>query len=80
MGKFAVECVDKRAVGREDATRVRVGAVRRSQNRNAAGRQLTPRVLVQRPFDTLGGRNLGLGIVDRRFGQLGGPISRCDCI
>ena len=41
---------------------------------------LTPRVLVQRLFDTLGGRNLGLGIVDRRFGQLGGPVSGCDCV
>ena len=37
-------------------------------------------VLVQRLFDTFGGRNLGLGIVDRRFGQLGDPISGCDCV
>ena len=42
---------------------------------------LTPRVLVQRLFyATLGGRSLGLGIVDRRFGQLGDPINGCDCI
>jgi hypothetical protein len=42
---------------------------------------LTPGVLVQRLFDaTLGGCSLSLGIVDRRFGQLGGPISGCDCV
>jgi hypothetical protein len=42
---------------------------------------LTPRVLGLRLFDvTLGGRGLGLGIVDRRFGQLGDPIRGCDCI
>ena len=42
---------------------------------------LTPRVLVQRLFDaTLGGRSLGLGLVDCRFGQLGDPIGGCDCI
>jgi hypothetical protein len=41
---------------------------------------LTPRVLVQRHLDPLCGRNLGLGIFDRRFGQLGGPISGCDCV
>src|SRR5829696_8178486 len=43
---------------------------------------LTPYVLVQRLFDatTLSGRNLGLGIVDRGFGQLGYPISGCRCV
>ena len=42
---------------------------------------LTPRVLVQRLFDAgLGGRSLGLGIVDRRFGQLRDPFSGCDCV
>jgi hypothetical protein len=42
---------------------------------------LTPRILVQWLFDAiLGGRSLGLGIVDCRFGQLGGPISGCDCV
>ena len=41
---------------------------------------LAPRILVQRFFEAgLGGRSLGLGIVDRRFGQLGDPISGCDC-
>ena len=40
---------------------------------------LAPRILVQRFFEAgLGGRSLGLGIVDRRFGQLGDPISGCD--
>jgi hypothetical protein len=40
---------------------------------------LTPGVLGQRLFDaTLGGRSLSLGIVDRRFGQLGDPINGCD--
>jgi hypothetical protein len=52
-------------------------SLRRQDRGNEA---LTPRLLVQRLFDTLGGRNLGLGIVDRRFGQLGGPISGCDCV
>jgi hypothetical protein len=42
---------------------------------------LTPRILVQWLFDAiLGGGSLGLGIVDCRCGQLGGPISGCDCV
>ena len=41
---------------------------------------LSPRVLVQRLFDAtpLRGRSLGLGIIDRRLGQLGDPINGCD--
>jgi hypothetical protein len=39
-----------------------------------------PAVSVQRLCDPLGGRNVGLGVVDRRFGQLGDPISGCDCV
>ena len=47
----------------------------------AAIEPLTPRVLVQRLFDAgLGGRSLGLGIVDRRFGQFRDPFSGCDCV
>jgi hypothetical protein len=44
-------------------------------------RALTPCVLVQRfLYATLGGRSLGLGVVDRRLGQLGDPINGCDRI
>jgi hypothetical protein len=39
---------------------------------------LTSRLLVQRLFDALGRCSLGLGILDRRFGQLGNPLSGCD--
>jgi hypothetical protein len=42
---------------------------------------LTPRVLIQRLLNaTLGGRNLGLDIVERRFGQLGDPLCGCGCV
>src|SRR5215211_2436720 len=42
---------------------------------------LAPRILVRRLYDaTLSGRSLGLGFVDRRFGQLGDAISGCDCV
>ena len=43
--------------------------------------QLTPGVLVQWLLvATLGDRSLGLGLLDRRLGQLGDPISGCDCV
>jgi hypothetical protein len=42
---------------------------------------LTPRVMVQWFVDaTFGGCSLGLGIVDRRLGELGDSISGCSCI
>jgi hypothetical protein len=47
---------------------------------------LTPRVLVQRLFDatlpasSFGLGSFGLGIVDRRFGQLCDPFSGCGCV
>jgi Phosphatidylglycerol lysyltransferase, C-terminal len=42
---------------------------------------LAPHVLGQRLFDAaFGGRSLCLGFVDRRFGQLGDPISGCHCV
>jgi hypothetical protein len=42
---------------------------------------LTLRVLIQRLLNaTLGGRNLGLDIVERRFGQLGDPLCGCRCV
>jgi hypothetical protein len=46
-----------------------------------AGKALTPGVRIQRLYGaTLGGRSLSLGILDCRFGQLGDPISGCDCV
>jgi hypothetical protein len=62
-----------------DQTRQGLRPCRSTAPMRATG-ALTPRVLVQRLDATLGGRNLGLGIVDRRFGQLGDPISGCDCV
>jgi hypothetical protein len=42
---------------------------------------LTLRVLIQRLLNAaLGGRNLGLDIVERRFGQLGDPLCGCGCV
>ena len=40
---------------------------------------LLSRVVAHRLDAILDGRSLGLGIVDCRLGQLGDPISGCDC-
>jgi hypothetical protein len=56
--------------------------VRAASSAGVADWWICSRVLFQRLFDAsaLCGRGLGLGIVDRRLGQLGDPISGCDCV